>query len=232
MKNINNIQKLFLIFLFISTFILINFEAAIASEPVYNQQIKKIMKRQQEIKNFQTDANLEIKIFSGQKSTFNFQYFYHEPDLVHLETNDFVLLPTEPLKSLEPSFLKLENYNINCLNKKDKNSLKIYELHPIKKKESNYYIKIWIDISKNQIEKAVIFFHIPAYEKEFSLNVNYKEISGYSMPITIQGNIAIPAKFGMKGKIKEFNRGYFDLKLKNYKINQGFSPNIMKKLKN
>ena len=52
------------------------------------------------------------------------------------------------------------------------------------------------------------------------------------MPITIQGNIAIPAKFGMKGKIKEFNRGYFDLKLKNYKINQGFSPNIMKKLKN
>lgn len=205
------------------------FQNVLAIKEDQNNEIEEITARQQEIKNFQTDADLTVKIFSKQSSSFEFTYYYHEPDLVHLETEDFVLLPTEPLKSLQPSFLKLENYDITLVSNKKEN-INLYQLDPIKA-DKKYWIKIWINLSEKQIEKAEIFFIIPSYKKEFSLEVEYSQIEGYSMPVSIQGTIAIPAKFSMNDKVKEFNKGDFDLKLHNYKINQNFPPGIMKKLK-
>ena len=200
----------------------------IADQENVQTNIKQIMDRQQEVKNFKTDAKLNIKFSGKQNSSFNFTYYYHEPDLVHLETTDFVLLPTEPLQSLQPSFFKLDNYQLDFKGIEQKD-LAHFLLTPHSNKEK-FWIEIWINTVENNIDKAEVYFTIPTYDKTFSLNVHYQQINGYSMPATIKGKIAIPAKFSKNGSIKKFHEGYFDLKLDNYKINQGFSPKIMKKL--
>lgn len=220
---------IFAVILFFPILIFFNNTITSANEEIYNK-LYNIMEQQQQIKNFQTEAHLNIKAFSKQNSSFNFIYYYHEPDFIHLETKDFVLLPTEPLKSLQPDFFDLKNYHPEYEGKQ-KDSSHLFYLTPVNNNKK-FRIKIWVNIPQKKIVRAKVFFIIDAYQKEFSLNVRYHQIKNYSMPISIQGKIAIPTKFSTDGKIKKFNEGYFDLKLSNYKINQGLPPEIMEKYNN
>ena len=199
-------------------------------DPDIQNKIYQVMEKQQKIKTFQTDADLNIEAYS-QKSSFNFTYYYHEPNRVHLDTENFVLLPTEPLKSLQPSFFKLSNYQIDFIGSTNHKGEKLNRIQLTPKKENNkFWIKIWINTEKEKIEKAKIFFTMPSFEKEFALNVQYQLINGFSMPVTVKGHIAIPTRIKMNGQIKDFQEGLFDLTLSNYRINQEFPPDIMRKL--
>jgi len=98
--------KKIIILIFISIF-LINGSIMAGNETI-NTKAKKIINKQLEIKNFQTDIVLKIDTFPEQSSNFYFTYYYKEPDFVYLETQDFVLLPREVLKTLQPNFFFLE----------------------------------------------------------------------------------------------------------------------------
>ena len=90
-----------------------------------------ILEKQQEIKNFRVEVVLEICTYAGQNSEFFFTYYYEEPDKIYLETDDFVLLPKEALKTLQPAFFQADKYSFNYLGKEE--GLDILELIPLDK---------------------------------------------------------------------------------------------------
>ena len=85
-----------------------------------------ILEKQQEIKNFKVDVELVISTRAGQDSEFFFTYYYEEPDKIYMETDNFVLLPKEALKTMQPSFFQADKYSFNYLGKKEE--LDILEL--------------------------------------------------------------------------------------------------------
>ena len=195
-----------------------------AGNETINTKAKKIINKQLEIKNFQTDIVLKIDAFPGQSSNFHFTYYYKEPDFVYLETQDFVLLPREALKTLQPNFFFLEKYKY--IQTKNRDGLYLVELQPKKDKEK-YQLILWLDFESMIIKHAEIYFKMENFKEKFSVQIDYKQIRDYSLPVYVTGKLAVPTKFDMNGEIKEYQKGNFTLKLSNYKLNEGFDiPNI------
>lgn len=186
-----------------------------------------ILEKQQEIKNFRMEVVLEICTYAGQNSEFFFTYYYEEPDKIYLETDDFVLLPKEALKTLQPAFFQADKYSFNYLGKEE--GLDILELIPLDKGE-RYRLLLAIDSGNSQIRSGELFFQMADYQEEFNAQIFFAEIGGYSLPVYIEGILVVPTKFALGGEVKEYREGSFSLKLKDYAINIDFPANIRKRL--
>jgi len=186
-----------------------------------------ILEKQQEIKNFRVEVVLEICTYAGQNSEFFFTYYYEEPDKIYLETDDFVLLPKEALKTLQPAFFQADKYSFNYLGKEE--GLDILELIPLDKGE-RYRLLLAIDSGNSQIRSGELFFQMADYQEEFNAQIFFAEIGGYSLPVYIEGILVVPTKFALGGEVKEYREGSFSLKLKDYAINIDFPANIRKRL--
>jgi len=197
----------------------------IASTKIMDVKAKNIINKQLEIKDFQTDIELNIDAFPGQSSKFNFTYYYREPDFVYLETQDFVLLPREAIKTLQPNFFFLEKYN--HIHTKKKEGLYLVELQPKEEKEK-YRLILWLDYENMLIKHAEIYFKMEDFKEKFSVQIDYTKIDDYSLPVYVKGKLAVPTKFDMNGEIKESQEGNFSLKLSNYKLNKGLPKQIIK----
>ncbi len=216
-------KKVFLLLIII--FLSNNIIFASGQTPV--EKAEGIINKQLEIDNFQVGIGLEITAFKGQNSKFSFTYYYQKPDKIHLETQDFVLLPREAIKTLQPDFFKLDKYEWGYIEKRD--DFHLLELNPVDIRE-NYRLILWIDPDNSQIKHAEIFFRIEGYQDEFAVQIDYEQIEGYSLPVYVEGRLAVPTKFSMGGEIKEFQEGSFTLKLSNYKINAGLPPAVRRKM--
>src|SRR5690554_5114103 len=181
-----------------------------------------ILEKQQEIKNFRVEVVLEICTYAGQNSEFFFTYYYEEPDKIYLETDDFVLLPKEALKTLQPAFFQADKYSFNYLGKEE--GLDILELIPLDKGE-RYRLLLAIDSGNSQIRSGELFFQMADYQEEFNAQIFFAEIGGYSLPVYIEGILVVPTKFALGGEVKEYREGSFSLKLKDYAINIDFPAN-------
>ncbi|HHU92743.1 MAG TPA: hypothetical protein GXZ20_06355 [Halanaerobiaceae bacterium] len=186
-----------------------------------------IIGKQEEIKNFKVDIELAISTYSGQNSEFFFTYYYEEPDRIYLETDDYVLLPKDALKTLQPGFFQLDKYEYNYLGQKE--GLHILELIPLDRQEK-YRMVLALDPEKALIRAGELFFQMGNYQEEFKVLVDFAEIEGYSLPVYIEGKLAVPAKFGIGSDIKEYREGTFWLKLKDYSINIVLPESIKKKM--
>lgn len=186
-----------------------------------------IIGKQEEIKNFKVDIELAISTYSGQNSEFFFTYYYEEPDRIYLETDDYVLLPKDALKTLQPGFFQLDKYEYNYLGQKE--GLHILELIPLDRQEK-YRMVLALDPEKALIRAGELFFQMGNYQEEFKVLVDFAEIEGYSLPVYIEGKLAVSAKFGIGSEIKEYREGTFWLKLKDYSINIVLPESIKKKM--
>jgi len=180
-----------------------------------SNEICNILNKQLEIEKFQVDVELEITAFADRNLKFMFTYFFQEPDQVHLETQDFVLLPEKVIKTLQPDFFHLARYNYRYIESKER--FRLYELRP-KNSQESYRIILWLDLEDSLIKRADMFFQIEDYKEEFVVQIDYEQIEGYSLPVYIKGNLPVPTKFGIGGVIKESKKGSFILKLNNYRI--------------
>lgn len=187
-----------------------------------------VITQQMQLDNFTVDVFLKVNFSSEQKSEFNFKYHFKKPDLTYIDTTDFVLLPTETLKSLHPSFFQLENYHLSFVDKKGNNYQ--FELKP-RDPRKNFIIHLWIDRKEKYIKQARISFKTPSVNEVFYLTARYKKMDTFSMPVEVEGNLAIPTKFNSEWQIKDFKEGSFHLSLKNYKINRGIPAPILEKMK-
>jgi hypothetical protein len=215
--------------LFIIIIIILFNSSILANSKILNEKAENIINKQLEIKDFQTDIILEIAAFSSQYSKFNFTYYYQEPDKIYLETEDFVLLPREAIKTLQPNFFHLDRYNYKYLKTSEK--FKLFELQP-KENKDKYRLILWLDLEASVVKHAEIFFQIEEYKEEFAVQIDYNQIEGYSLPVYVEGKLAVPTKFSIDGKVKESKKGSFTLELSNYKINSGLPARIKKKLLN
>lgn len=191
--------------------------------------IEKIINNQLEVKNFQADIELKITTYTGQNSRFLFTYYYEEPDRVYLETEDFVLLPKEALKTLQPGFFQLDKYNYKYLREED--GLQLFELIPLDK-EKEYRLILGLDLGESLIRYGEVFFQMGENQEEFAVQIDFAEIKGYSLPVYVEGRLAIPTKFGIGGEVKELKEGFFNLKLSDYYINRDFPEKIKERLNN
>ncbi len=208
----------------ILTFFLLACFTLLAVDPVLPLEI---LEKQQEIKNFKVDVELVISTHAGQDSEFFFTYYYEEPDKIYLETDDFVLLPKEALKTMQPSFFQADKYSFNYLGKKE--GLDILELIPLDKGEK-YRLYLAIDSGNSIIRSGELFFQMANYREEFNAIIYFADIDGYALPVYIEGELAVPTKFAIGGEIKEYREGSFHLKLKDYAINIEFPEKIKKSL--
>jgi len=195
------------------------------------QVCEKIISRQMGIDNFQVDISMEVSFSSEQRSSFKFTYYFQQPDLVHVRTTDFVLLPTDSLKAMQPGFFQLENYQLRYKQRVQKKTYEghVFELIPRDPRES-YTVSLCIDPEAEMIRESHITVRMPSLTDEFDIEVEYADFGSYSMPVRIKGEIAIPKKLSHHGEMKDFSRGAFELKLHNYRINQGLPARVKKKL--
>src|SRR5690554_416558 len=216
-------KKIILFSLLIFFFLLNNSIFAVGAE----FKIEDIVNKQLAIENFQVDIELEILVYQGQNSKFLFTYFYQKPDKVHLETEDFVLLPKGAAETLQPNFFHPARFYHRYLGTKDE--FHLFELTP-KEEQKKYRLILWVDPEAKLLKQAEIFFTIENHREELAVQIDYGQIEGYSLPVFVRGKLAVPTKFGMYGEVKETQEGSFTLKLSNYKIDTVFPAAVRQKL--
>src|SRR5690554_4384171 len=213
------------VFCILCIFIILVNCSTLSAGGLKSEKIEGIIGRQLEIDNFRVNTELEIRAFAGQSSRFEFTYYYQKPDKVHLESRDFVLLPREAVRTLQPDFFNPVRYTYSYLRVEEE--CQLFEFIPVDDEEK-YRLILWVEPEESQIKHAEIFFMMGNYQEEFAVQIDYEQIEGYSLPVYVEGKVAVPTKFGMGGEIKETTEGSFILNLRNYRINRAFPRSIEK----
>jgi len=214
------------VFCILCIFIILVNCSTLSAGGLKSEKIEGIIGRQLEIDNFRVNTELEIRAFAGQSSRFEFTYYYQKPDRIHLDSEDFVLLPKEAVKTLQPNFINIEQYDYSYL--KAEGKCQLFHFEPVDKEEK-YRLILWLVPAESMLEHAEIFFRMDKYTDEFAVQIDFEVVDTYSLPVYVEGQLAVPTKYGMGGEIKESTEGSFFLTLNNYEINKGFPPEIQKK---
>ena len=161
-----------IIFLFCTFVFLLN-NTVLSADKFLVEEVEEIINKQLEIETLQVDVKLIIRASAGQESRFEFTYYYQKPDRIHLESEDFVLLPKEAVKTLQPNFINIEQYDYSYL--KAEGKCQLFHFEPVDKEEK-YRLILWLVPAESMLEHAEIFFRMDKYTDEFAVQIDFEVV--------------------------------------------------------
>jgi outer membrane lipoprotein-sorting protein len=204
--------------------------------------LNNVKQKFEEVKDYIVNVKIKIDVDFLKAPVSEAKIYFKQPDKIHIESENFALLPKEGINFSPMSLLK-GNYTAIYEKKDTVDGIEtaVIRIIPLEENSNVVLTTLWIDQSKNFIRKVE---STTKANGSFSIDLNYKSsIDDYPLPSSMIFTFNINRNMmnrGMQGKLngEEKNKeqksttGKVYINYSDYKVNQGLPDSIFEKKKN